>query len=187
MKKTVLAAVMALATIGASAQSLTVDGQYFEPTSGSDQRQIGLTYRTAINPVFTADGTVQFSQEGSGTYKTTGRAELGLSARKQFLGPFDGYARLAIGEKAASGADSVSYHSQEVGAIWNTPVKGLSARAGYRWRDSFADNKGDTSETRRYALSYDLNKQDTVGVRYDDVYKGNGQGKATALFFTRKF
>lgn len=187
MKKTVLAAVMALATAGAFAQSLTVDGQYFEPTSGADTRQIGLTYRTPINPVFTVDGTVQFSQETAGTYKTTGRAEAGLTAQKQFIGPFDAFARLAVGEKAASGADSVSYHSQEIGTVWKTPVAGLSAKVGYRWRDSFVDGKGDKSETRRYALSYALNKQDTIGVRYDDVFKGNGQGTATALFYTRKF
>lgn len=187
MKKTVLAAVMALATIGASAQSLTVDGQYFEPKSGSDTRQIGLTYKTAINPVFAVDGTVQFSQESAGTYKTTGRAEVGLTAQKQFIGPFDGFARLAVGQKSASGVEGFGYHSQEVGAIWNTPVNGLSAKVGYRWRDSFADGRGDTSETRRYAVSYALTKKDTVGVRYDDVYKGDGKGTATAVFYTRKF
>ena len=186
MKKHIIAAAIAFATAGAFAQSVTVDVQNQRPDSGADhQKQIGLKVDMPVNKLLTVDGLVQTQQTDS-TNKLASRVEVGLTAKTQLVGPIDAYGRLGLGEKATSGSDRFSYHSEEVGVIYNTALPGLKAKVGYRWRDAFTDGRGDKSETTRFAVSYALTKQDTVGVRYD-VIRGDSPAKASALFYTRSF
>jgi hypothetical protein len=198
MKK--LLAMMALAGLvgTASAQTaMSVDYQNQTFANGSpDQQQITLGLKKSISTLLAVDGQVQFAQnEDSATaskaYKTTGRAEVGLTAQTPILGKaLDGYARLGVGEKAPSGTERFGYHSEEIGVVYHTPIQGLHAKLGYRWRDSFVEGKGDKAETTRVALTYDLNKTNSIVYRYDDNRADSANGgnsKVNAIQYVHKF
>jgi hypothetical protein len=186
MKKVLLALLLASAGT-AFAQSVTVDGQNSTPNAGGNEsNQLTLTARAPINKLLTVDAGIS-NQVTENTYKQTTRYETGLVARTALVGPLDVYGRGAIGQKNVNGQQGFGYWSAETGVVWRTPVKGLEARVGYRYREAFAgESKLDTTNTFRYAVAYDLTQKDTLGVRYD-VVNGDGANKASAVFYTRKF
>jgi len=185
MKK-ILAILALAATSSAFAVTVTVDGQNSVPAAaGPDSNQITLSVKAPINPLLSVDGAVQ-AQSTETTNKLSSRLEAGLTAQKAIFGPVAGYARLGLGEKLSSSSEAFGYYSAEVGAIYATPVTGLTAKVGYRVRNAFSDNQADSSKTVRYSVSYALTKVDTIGVRYDDV-RGDGAAKASAFFYTRGF
>ena len=188
MKKTILATMLALAAVTASAQvAVTIDQQNSRPVGGGNEsNQTQLAVKAPINSLLSIDGQV-----GSNTTENTNvlatRIEGGLTAQQAIVGPFDGYGRLALGQKNKGGADSFNYHAEEVGIVYHTPVKGLDAKVGYRYRSGFGtDGNGDQTHTMRYNLGYAVTDKDVVGVRYDDV-RGDGANKTTGLYYTRKF
>jgi hypothetical protein len=184
MKK--IFAILSLVTASSAfAQSINIDRQNTNPETGTNSQQIGLSVKAPINKLLSIDAGVQW-QQAETTQKVTARAEAGLSAQTTVVGPIDAYGRLAVGMKAPSGTEAFSYHSEEVGISYRTPITGLVARIGHRYRTAFEDGRGDTSNTTRYNVSYALTKNDTVGVRYDDTH-GDGAGTSTALFYSRKF
>lgn len=186
MKKHIIAAAIAFATAGAFAQSFTVDVQNQNPDSGANhQKQIGLKVDMPVNKLISVDGLVQ-TQQTDNSNTLASRVEVGATAKTQLAGPIDVYGRLGLGQKAASGSERFSYHSEEVGLIYNTALPGLKAKVGYRWRDAFTDGRNDKAESTRFAVSYALSKKDTVGVRYD-IHRGDSPAHATALFYTRGF
>jgi hypothetical protein len=198
MKKLLTMLALAGITSVAMAQtSASVDLQNQSFANGSpDQQQITLNVKRQITPLLAVDGGVQVSQNESSTdsaksYKVGGRYEAGITASKAlFTSPFDAYGRLGIGSKVSSGAEAVSYHSQEIGVVYHTPVQGLHAKVGYRWRDTFADGKGDTAETTRFALTYDLNKNNSIVLRRDNNRATSANGGDTtvnAIQYVAKF
>jgi len=169
------------------AQSVTIDGQNSKPNAGGNEsNQLTLAVKAPVTKLLSIDGGIS-NQITDNTYKQTTRYEAGLTAQAPVAGPVDLYGRGAIGQKSISGAEGFAYWSTEVGAIWHTPLAGLDAKVGYRYREAFAgESKLDTTNTFRYALSYAVTKSDTLGVRYD-VVNGDGANKTTGLFYSRKF
>lgn len=199
MKK--LLAILALACFAsvsmAQQNQVSIDLQNQSYASGNpDQGQVQLKYDRVLTKLFTVDGQVQLSQtEDSATaskaFKSGGRYEVGVKAQAPIFGsPVDAYARLAVGQKAPSGTERFSYHSQEVGVVYHTPVQGLHAKVGYRWRDSFSAGKGDTTEATRLALTYDLNKTNSIVLRRDIIRadaNNSGDATANAIQYVMKF
>lgn len=188
MKKTILATMLALAAVTASAQvAVTIDQQNTRPeVSGPESNQTQLAVKAPINKLLSIDGSIS-SQTTDNTNVLSTRIEGGLTAQQEIVGPFDGYGRLALGQKNKGGADSFNYYSGEVGAVYHTPVKGLDAKVGYRYRSGFGtDGNKDQTNTMRYNLGYSVTDKDVVGVRYDDV-RGDGANKTTGVYYTRKF
>jgi len=198
MKKLLTIVALACMTTAAMAQtSASVDLQTQSFANGSpDQQQITLSIKRQVTDLLAVDGGVQVSQNENSTtaskaYKVGGRYEAGLTAQKAIFGsPVDAYARLGVGNKVSSGAESVSYHSEEVGVVYHTPVQGLHAKVGYRWRDSFAADKGDTVQSTRFALTYDLTKTSSIVLRRDnnraDAANG-GDTTVNAIQYVAKF
>jgi hypothetical protein len=186
MKKVLVALLLASAGT-AFAQSVTIDGQNSRPNAGGNEsNQLQIAVKAPISTLLSIDGSIA-NQITDNTYKQTTRYEAGLTAQAPVAGPVDLYARGAIGQKNINGEDGFGYYSAETGVIVHTPVTGLDAKVGYRYRQAFAgDSKLDTTNTFRYALSYAMTKADTVGVRYD-VVNGDGANKTTGLFYSRKF
>lgn len=197
MKKII--AMMALAgicTVSMAQTSASIDYQNQKFENGSpDQGQITLGVKRGLTPLLSVDGLVQWAQNENSTtaskaFKTTGRAEVGLTAQAAVFGPVDGYARLGVGQKAPSGTEYFPYHSEEIGVIYHTPVQGLHAKVGYRWRDTFTAGKGDTVETTRLALTYDLNKTNSIVLRRDitraDAANG-GDATVMGITYVAKF
>jgi opacity protein-like surface antigen len=194
MKKFLLAAFVALSVTGAMAATVTIDAQNTEPGNGSsDIKQLQLTVKQPINDLLAVDASISNAIIDD-SYKQITRYEAGLTAQKAVFGPVDAYGRVGLGQKniSANTAGGMNYYSGEIGVIYHTPVAGLDAKVGYRYRNSFdsAYELGEKSNSFRYALSYALTKKDTIGVRYDRV---NGdlsqlvQGNTVGAFYSRNF
>lgn len=186
MKK-VLLSLLLVATGSAFAQSVTIDRQNSKPNAGGNEsNQLQIAVKAPINKTFAVDGSIA-NQITENTYKQTTRYEAGLSAQTALVGPVDVYGRAAIGQKNINGQEGFGYWSGETGLVWHTPVKGLDAKAGYRYRTAFdGAAKLDTTNTFRYALAYSVTQKDTLGIRYD-VVNGDGANKTSAVFYSRKF
>jgi hypothetical protein len=186
MKKVFLSLLLASAG-SVFAQSVTIDRQTSEPNAGgNNSNQLQIAVKAPINKLLSVDGSIA-NQITENTYKQTTRYEAGLTAQTKLVGPVDVYGRGAIGQKNISGQQGFGYWSGETGVIWSTPITGLSAKVGYRYREAFdGASKLDTTNTFRYALAYAVTQKDTLGLRYD-VVNGDGANKTSAVFYTRKF
>lgn len=179
---------LALAAVTASAQvAVTIDQQNTRPAvSGPESNQTQLAVKAPINSLLSIDGNIS-SQTTDTTNVLSTRIEGGLTVQQALVGPFDGYDRLALGQKNKGGKDSFNYYSNEIGVVYHTPVKGLDAKVGYRYRSGFGDDgNADQTHTMRYNLGYAVTDKDVIGVRYDDV-RGDGANKTTGVYYTRKF
>jgi hypothetical protein len=184
MKK--LLAAMALAGLAGTTFAQTSAFVDVQNTSSAvagnpDQQQVQIGVKRSITDLLAVDGSVslnqnEYSDTASKSFKTGGRYELGLTAQKAIFGPVDGFVRLAVGQKAPSGTERFTYHSEEIGVVYHTPVQGLHAKVGYRWRDTFSEGKGDKAETTRYALTYDINKTNSIVLRRDVLRADSANG-----------
>ena len=200
MKKLLAILVLSGITSTAMAQtSVTVAYQQRSTDNGSspDQSQTQLQVKQGLGNGFAIDFGIRaaqndYSAKASQSFKDSTRAEGGVSYQQALYGPVDGYARLGIGQKAPSGTEGFWYHSEEVGVIGKLP-HGFKARMGYRWRqEMFTETSSqlDTNETFRLGLSYDIDKNNTIGINRDKISQdaANG-GNQTAHFvtYTRRF
>lgn len=195
MKKLLAALALAgLASTSFAQSSAWIDLQNQTADGSPDQGQVQVGVKTKLTDLLSVDGSVSLSQNEYSTtatksFKTAGRADFGVTAQKAIFGPVDGYARLGLGEKAANGTDHFTYHSEEVGVVYHAPYN-LHAKVGYRFRSAIADGKGDTSRTTRLALTYDINKTNSIVLRRDMVQadsNNGGDATQTALQYVYKF
>jgi len=185
MKKIVIASLIAASSISFAA-TVTLEGSQSKPESGSAPTDtITMTIKAPISSALAIDASMSTSSTEA-SYKSSGRAEAGLSATRNVFGPVDGYVRIAAGEKMSSGAITRGYYSSEVGAVYRTPFNGLNVKLGYRVRNSFEDSNTDSSTTTRLSVSYNVTKMDIIGIR-TDIVNGAGAGTGTALNYTRVF
>jgi hypothetical protein len=186
MKK--ILAILALAISGtAFAGSISFEGQALNGIDGTrDQKNFNMTARGAINNTFTAHAQVSTTQTDVSNAVST-RLETGVSGSVGLFGPVKGYTTVAIGEMFKS-TGNFAYYSVEPGITAPIGSTGLTARVGYRYRTAFKDANvnNDTTQTARVGLSYAINKQDSVGVRYDKV-NGDAHQNNYAVNYTRSF
>jgi len=184
MKKIVTIAALMAATTLASAASITIEGQDQQGHRGArDSTNYSLSVKYPVNKTFAADiGFTAYQQDG--TKALSNRLEAGVTGTMP-VGPVSLYARVAVGEKFSNGAD-FEYYSVEPGVVYNFTDK-LSGKVGYRFRNGFGNNGNfDTTHTARAGVSYALTKQDTVGVRYDQV-RGDSFNHSFNFAYTRSF
>jgi hypothetical protein len=182
MKK--LLAILAMATAGTVfAGSFTVEGQKIDNLTGADQKQYSLSVKENITKEIAGD--VSFSNTTTdSTGALTTRLEGGLTGLTQQVGPVIGYVRAAVGQRYSNTAD-FSYYSVEPGVL--IPIGNFTGKIGYRYRSAFDSTaNGDQTNTWRAGLSYALTKQDTVGVRYDQM-RGDSKQNVVAVNYTRGF
>jgi predicted porin len=186
MKKIFIAAAICAAFVStANAGSYTVDLQKQDVVdSANDKFQVGLTVRENINKNFVADFQVQTSTTEN-TNKLGGRAELGLTGSTSF-GKFTPYTKVAIGEKFTDKGHFATW-SVEPGVRYAL-TDNLTASVGYRYRQAFdvTPTHNDTTETTRVGLSYKINKETSVRVRYDQV-RGDANQNNVTVGITRSF
>jgi hypothetical protein len=136
-----------------------------------NQNAFSLMARKNLNSWLAAD--VQMSQINNEkpTVDTlaSARIESGLFAQVKTIADFNVFSRVAVGQKYNS-TTNFGYYSVEPGLGHAIPgVPGLSSTVSYRYRSAFDEGKGDTTHTVRAALWYDLNRNNNVYVRYDNV------------------
>lgn len=184
MKKIVTIAALMAATTLASAASITIEGQDQQGHRGArDSTNYALSVKESINKAFAADiGFTAYQQDG--TKALSDRLEAGVTGTRP-TGPVSLYTRVAVGEKFSNGAN-FGYYSVEPGVVYNFTDK-LSGKVGYRFRNGFGNNGDfDTTHTVRAGVGYALTKQDTVGVRYDQV-RGDSFNHSFNFAYTRAF
>ncbi len=173
MKKFVIATVLALTAGLASAQGNFGGIEYnyregYGADKGTDQNGYTLTLGTSVAKDTTVDLKSVFRRtDGSGDI--TNRLEAGLTRNLDIGNGFAGYGRVAIGEKWNEGTN-FSYYSIEPGVKYAV-TPSLGVKVGYRYRDSFADNKDYQSNTLRLGADYAVGKNSSVSIGYDRFYK----------------
>jgi long-subunit fatty acid transport protein len=184
MKNVLVTAALMAATTLASAASITVEGQVQTGDRGArDSTNYALSVQQSLNKTFAADVGVTTFQE-DGTKALSNRLEVGITGARP-VGPVSLYTRVAVGEKFSNGVD-FGYYSVEPGVVYNFTNK-LSGKVGYRFRNGFGDNGNlDTTQTTRAGVSYAVTKQDSVGVRYDQV-RGDAFNHSVNFAYTRSF
>jgi hypothetical protein len=179
-----VALAMVLST-AASAQSVSLTYGYRDSDNGTTQTSTGISARMKLFD--NVDGDIGIGNLQDRGNLTNGlRTELGLSYSKPLFSVFSGSLRLSHGFKSNSGKETIQYYNIEPSVTAKIPGTALSARVGYRYRDTYNQNDNDRSDTNRYAVMYDLTKKDRIAVNYDDQ-RGVGAAKQTSLVYTRSF
>ena len=188
MKKTILASLVAILAAGSAAAqtSVSIAVSDVEATSnGAKSDRYILGVKTALGKTgLTGDLNVSNTRKES-TAALSNRTEVGVTAPVFSAGIFSGSVRGATGAKMVSGSDTTYYYSIEPGVSAKL-TDALSARVAYRFRDAYASDVADRSNSMRVGVSYALTKVDSVGLSYDKV-RGDGAEKALTVGYTRSF
>jgi hypothetical protein len=153
--------------------------------SSAKQQAFTLSVSEKINDNFSANVAITSTNNNTGasTALAGSRAEVGLTGSMPLFGPVSAYTRVGLGQKFTS-SNNFTYYSVEPGVAVKVPgVAGLTARAGYRFRDAVDNTNSDNSETKRFSLSYQLSPKDTVSIGYDR----NASQNATKFGYSRNF
>lgn len=185
MKK--ILAILAMAISGSVyAASATVEYQDQTGVKGTtDSSLYLLSVSENINKNFVGGISMNYGAKDSTGAVSNSRIEGSLTG-KTTVGVFSPYVRLGVGEKFTT-TTNYAYYSVEPGVTAPLGKTGLTARLGYRYRSAFdSGSYADTTNTWRVGLSYALTKQDTLGVRYDQV-RGDTNQNNWAFNYTRNF
>ena len=185
MKKILAILVMAISG-SVYAASATVEYQDQTGVKGTTNSSLYLlSVSENINKNFSAAITSNFGAKDSTGAVSNSRIEGSVTGRTK-IGFFNPYVRLGVGEKFTT-TTNYAYYSAEPGVTAPVGNTGLTARLGNRNRSAFdATAKSDTTNTWRLGLSYAVTKQDTIGVRYDQV-RGDTNQNNLAFNYTRNF
>lgn len=139
---------------------------------------------TVVKNVLTVDGGI-YTTTADVARSITNRYEVGATAGHNLTDMFRADVRVATGMKAVSTKQDFGYYSVEPGI--NAKLGDFTARVAYRFRTAYdADVNADTSNTMRYAVGYNITKQDRVTVGYDAL-RGDGANNSTTVSYTRSF
>jgi hypothetical protein len=188
MKKIALATILAIAATSSFAASLSLQYQNQEGKDGTaNSNAYVITVRENITKNFAADvQATTVSKESTGGLSSQ-RLELGGTGSVSLAPslPFSVYTRVATGQKFTT-TGNYSYYSVEPGVTAPIGRTGLSARLGWRYRNAYDAANGDETRTWRAGVSYAINKNNSVGVRYDSV-RGDTNQNTVAVGYTRSF
>ena len=185
MKK--ILAILAMAISGSVyAASATVEYQDQTGVKGTANSALyQLSISENINKNFAGGISMSYGiKDATGAVSAT-RTEASLTGKTTF-GIFSPYARVGVGQKFTT-TNNYSFYSVEPGVTAPLGNTGLTARLGYRYRTAFDSTaNADTTDTWRLGMSYVVSKQDTVGIRYDQVRVDTNQNNV-AFNYTRRF
>jgi predicted porin len=185
MKKIVIATLALMSSL-AFAGTATFEGSKVNGLDGAkDAMSTNFAISETVNKTFSVH-TQLTSQQSDGTNAVSTRLEVGGTATVPVYGPVTGYTRVAVGQKYST-TGQFTYYSIEPGL--SVPLtSSLTAKVGYRFRTA-AENPNvnkDTTDTVRIGVSYALNKEHAVGVRYDRM-TGDSRNDSVNIFVTRSF
>lgn len=184
MKKFILSAILAIASISAMADVVIIEGSHADALYGKpDSNGFLMKYGKTVNKNLEADVLYQTSQT-FGTNAMSTRIETGLTPSYD-MGFAKAYTRVVVGEKYAT-TGNFTYYSYEPGVIVPFGNSGFSTKIGYRVRDAVDSVNKDSTKTARIGVSYAFNKQDSVALRYDRI-RGDVDQNLWALSYVRNF
>lgn len=185
MKKILAILAILTASSAFAGGSATIEYQNADGINGgADQNGYSATLRQDINKNFTGDLAFQTRTNSSTGNLSTQRIEAGVTGKLP-LGTVTPTLRLATGEKFSS-TYHYSYYVVEPGINAPFGTTGVTARLAWRYRTAYDTANADETRTWRYGLSYAINKEHTVGLRYD-VQRGQPNQNVIAVNYTRNF
>ena len=187
MKKILAILAMAVST-GAFAATATVEYQNADGVQNTptNQEQISLSVKEEINKNFAGDVSISNKWNNSSTSNAlnSSRVEGGLTGTVPLVANVSGYTRVAVGQKFTT-TTNYSYYSVEPGV--SLPLgAGFTGKVGYRFRSAFDAGNNDTTRTARALVTYQINKDNTVGVGYDSQ-RGDSNQNIVRVNYTRGF
>lgn len=185
LKMLVAALMLAGSSIASAQSSVTVVYGIQNAVPSEVQSHVtNFVGKTAINKTFAVDAGI-YTTTADVARTITNRYEIGGSAGYDITPMFRGDVRLATGMKSVSAKQDFGYYSVEPGI--NAKLGDFTGRVAYRFRTAYdANANADTSNTMRYAVGYNVTKQDRVAVGYD-VLRGDGANNTTTVSYTRSF
>jgi hypothetical protein len=185
--KLIAAALLAASSMAFADTSATVTYGRQEADSSKAMSDVyKLDVKTSLTKQI--DGDVSILNTATDSANTvSSRYEAGVTGKMGLIGDnfITSYARVAVGERI-TGGKNFAYYSVEPGVIVKTPVEGLTAKLGYRFRTAFASGNSDTTNSIRYSLGYAITKKDSISLGYDDV-NGDNAFNRTYVSYTRSF
>jgi hypothetical protein len=132
------------------------------------------------------DTSLQVTQldAASPNNKISSRIDIGAIPKMNLYGPINGYTRIALGEKLST-SGNFDYYAVEPG-VRSTLGYGFWGQVGWRFRTPFNVANNDTTRTWRTSLNYDVTKQDTVGIRLDNM-RGDQNQNIYNVNYVRSF
>lgn len=190
IKTLLVTGLFAVATAASAQSSLTIGYGVQKDDSPVVQKHVN-SIKFQTNLFANIDGDIGMSKTTADVANTiTTRYEAGLIYSYPVSSWLKASVRGAVGERQPSGKESYAYYSVEPSVTVKTPIPGLDAKVGYRWRDTVEDRiasiRNDRNETARYQLSYAVTKKDKISVGYD-VQRGDGANSTTTLQYQRAF
>ena len=187
MRKILIASVLALAAMSASAVELRLEAQDANGQNGTASQTVyELGVKQSINANFAGDLAVK-QYRADTTNALANRVEAGLTGTMPLYSIINGYTRVAIGENYISGASGYSYYSVEPGvsaAIKYMP--GTTVSLGYRYQDAFNSGHNDLTRTVRAKVGYDITKNNNVYIGYDSQ-RGDADQNITKIGYIHRF
>ncbi len=190
LKSLLATGLFAVATVASAQSSLSIGYSLQKDESPAVQKHVN-SIRFQTNLAQNIDGDIGMSKTVADVANTiTTRYETGLAYSYPVNSWLKASVRGAVGERQPSGKESHYYYSVEPAISFKTPIAGLDAKVGYRWRDTIEDRiasvRADRNETTRYQLSYALTKKDKISVGYD-VQRGDSANTSTTFQYQRAF
>lgn len=157
-----------------------------EQRDSSNRQGVNFTLMHKLNPNLIIDiGTQSRTDRFNGNVGThANRLETGATVIRNISTDYGVYARGALGQKFTNITDN-AYYSVETG-LRAQVNSALLARVGYRFRDSFKDNKRDQTNTLRLAAEYTFTPTSVFTLGIDRSY-GDAQFIGYNLGYLRKF
>lgn len=181
MKQIAIAAILALATSFASAETVTVE---YDHLTGKNVPNVGAV---SVVPSINAYGlTLDSKLTAAHSVKGGNFSTAEVRARKDFAVAKDttAFVRGGLGKAYAAG-ESMTFYTIEPGANYALS-KGLNLNASYKFSNSF--NRADDAKvnTTYVGLDYALTKKDSLGLKLYKDY-GDVKGKGFVVGYTRSF
>jgi len=152
-------------------------------TIGNDKNDpnrngINFTQTHKLEHNFNLDMSAQYREQNGYDKNSSTRFEFGATPHNDFF-----YMRTAVG--VTSRVDSHLYYSLEPGLKWKLSDN-LMVNTGYRYRDSFNDNKNDKTHTARIGAEYALTDTQSLTAGYDRSY-GDIEFNGLSIGYINKF
>lgn len=166
------------------AQGATTSGPHTSGTTSPSQNQYKLTYAKDIDANWQVDYSVIAVQTQSTDLTAGSRIEAGAMYKNRVAG-VPVYLRGGYGLKTTTSAN-FEYYSVEPGVM--IPLGNFTGRVGYRWRDAVRPSTKNIDETKtwRYGVGYNVTKDSSVWLRYDQM-RGDTAQNVTFVAFEHKF
>lgn len=182
MKKFLVALLIGLVGTTASAGSFIVE---YSPTNGIG-RPDGTGYLVKVGENISKNVELDFQMvtaQSDGSNSVSTRLETGLRPRWEF-GPGAFYTKFSLGKKLDARGNK-DYYGIEPGYILPL-TNSLSARYGFRYRDTLNGEFGERTDTHRLGVEYKVTKYDAFNVRFDRQ-RGDSNANSWNFAYIRRF